>query len=235
MARLSKRAQVEALGWSFTAMPHFWEAGALWSDSRTGQQSTAHWDHKHLDGWTVTPPAGFPASPRRFDGRSVTPAVRWAYDQAMAPRLQPDLGGVAALVALMGEARRAGVVADGVDGGGAPPRPDAELLALCGEIMGADRIADEARSGAGPCPWTDKPGFQRVMGQMNEACRTKDRLMPRVIEVCAVTPAGIVAKARAVELLFDTSSGRRAAAVRALVADLVAVLGAGADAGQVAS
>ena len=236
MAKLSKRAQVEALGWTFKVIPRFWEAGALWHNSETGQQSPAHWDHKHPDGWTATPPAGFPAGPRRFDGSSVNPAVRWAYDQAMAPRLQPDLGGVAALVALMGDARRAGVVADGVDVGcSLPVRPDAELLALCGEIMGADRIADEARSGPGPCPWTDKPGFQRVMGQMNEACRTKDRLMPRVIEVCAATPAGIVAKARAVELLFDTSSGRRAAAVRALVADLVAVLGAGADAGQVAS
>ena len=235
MAKLSRRAQVEALGWSFTAIPHFWEAGALWSDSRTGQQSAAHWDHKHPDGWTATPPAGFPASPRRFDGRSVTPAVRWAYDQAMAPRLQPDLGGVAALVALMGEARRAGVVADGVDGGGAPPRPDAELLALCGEVMGADRIADEARSGHGVCAWTDKPGFQRVMERMNEACRTKDRLLPRVVEVRATTAAGVVAKALAIELLFDTSRGRRADAVRALVADLVAMLGTSADVGGVAS
>jgi len=74
-----------------------------------------------------------------------------------------------------------------------------------------------------------------VMGRMDEACRTKDRLLPRVVEVRATTAAGVVAKAQAIGLLFDTSSGRRAAAVRALVADLVAVLGAGADAGQVAS
>jgi len=233
MAKLSKRAQVEALGWTFTATPRFWAAGTLWHDPATGQQSPVYWDHKHPDAWTATPPAGFPASPRRFDGRSVTPAVRWAYDQAMAPRLQPDLGGVAALVALMGEARRAGVVADGVDGGGAPPRPDAELLALCGEVMGADRIADEARSGHGVCAWTDRPGFQRVMGRMDEACRTKDRLLPRVVEVRATTAAGVVAKAQAIGLLFDTSRGRRADAVRALVADLVAVLGAGA--GRVSS
>ncbi len=235
MAKLSKRAQVEALGWTFAAIPHFVAAGVLWHSPATGQHSPAHWDHKCPDGWTATPPAGFPASPQRFDGRSVTPAVRWAYDQAMAPRLQPDLGGVAALVALMGEARRAGVVADGMDGGGAPPRPDAELLALCGEIMGADRIADEARNGPGPCPWTDKPGFQRVMGRMSEACRTKNRLMPRVIEVRATTPAGVVAKAQAIGLLFDTSRGRRADAVRALVADLVAMLGTSADVGGVAS
>lgn len=235
MAKLSKRAQVEALGWSFAAIPHFWEAGALWTNSRTGQRSAAHWDHKHPDGWTATPPAGFPASPRRFDGGSVNLAVRWAYDQAMAPRLQPDLGGVAALVVLMGEARRVGVVADGVDGAGVPPRPDAELLALCREVMGANRIADEARSGRSPCPWTDKSGSQRAGERLGEACRTKDRLLPRVVEVRATTAAGVVAKALAIELLFDTSRGRRAVAVRALVADLVAVLQADANAGRVAS
>ncbi len=220
MAKLSKRAQVEVLGWTFTAIPRFYAAGALWTNSQTGQRNAAHWDHKNPDGWTATPPPGFSASPRRFDNRSPNLAVRWAYEQAMAPRLQPDLGGVAALVALMGEARRAGVVADGVDGGGAPPRPDAELLALCGEVMGADRIADEARSSPGPCPWTDKPGYQRAMGRMSEACRTKDRLLPRVVEVEATTIAGILAKA---------------GAVRSLLADLAAVLQADADAGRVAS
>ncbi len=112
MAKLSKRAQVEALGWTFVAIPRFFAAGALWHDPATGQQSAEHWDHKRPDGWTAAPPPGFPASPRRFDNSSPNLAVRWAYEQAMAPRLQPDLGGVAALVALMGEARRAGVVAD---------------------------------------------------------------------------------------------------------------------------
>ncbi len=235
MAKISKRAQVEALGWTFKAIPRFHAAGTMWTNSQTGQRNAAYWDHKHPDGWTAIPPPGYPASPRRFDNRSPNLAVCWAYEQAMAPRLQPDLGGVAALVALMGEARRAGVVAEGVDGGGAPPRPDAELLALCGEVMGADRIADEARSGPGPCPWTDRPGFQNVMGRMSEACRTKDRLLPRVVEVRATTAAGVVAKAQAIELLFDTSRGRRAEAVRALVADLVAVLQADANAGRVAS
>jgi len=234
MAKLSKRAQVEALGWTLTAIPRFWEAGVLWHCSETGRQSPERWDYKRPDGWTVTPPPGFPASPRRFDTSSPNPAVRWAYEQAMAPRLQPDLGGVAGLVALMGEARRAGVVADGTDVGCIlPVRPDAELLALCGEVMGAERIADEVLDGPGPCPWTNKPAHQIAMSTLGDACRTRDRLMPRVVEVQATTVAGVVAKARAIELLFATSRGRRADSVRALVADLVAVLQAGA--GGVAS
>ncbi len=204
MAKLSKRAQVEALGWTFTAIPRFHAAGTMWANSQTGQCNAAYWDHKHPDGWTATPPPGFPASPRRFDNHSPNLAVRWAYEQAMAPRLQPDLGGVAALVALMGEARRAGVVADGV------------------------------RSGSWPFPWEDKAGHQSASFMLGDACRTRDRLLPRVVEVRPTTAAGVVAKAQAIELLFDTSRGRRAEAVRALVADLVAVLQADVGVGGVA-
>ena len=235
MAKPSKRAQVEALGWTFKAVPRFWEAGRLWHDPRTGQQSPASWDHKHPDAWIATPPPGFPAGPRRFDTSSPNPAVRWAWDQAMVPRLQADLGGMAGLVALMGEARRAGVVAEGVDAGGVPSRPDAELLALCGEVMGADRIADGVRGGCWPSPWDNAAGFRSASDRVSEACRTRDRLLLRVVEVRATTAAGVAAKARAIELLFATSRGRRSAAVRALVADLVAVLGASADAGRVLS
>ena len=235
MAKLSKRAQVEALGWTFQAIPHFWAAGALWNNPRTGQRSPEHWDHKRPDGWTVTPPPGFPASPRRFDHRTPNLAVRWAYEQAMAPRLQPDLGGVAALVALMTEAQRAGVVADGGEAGeGAPPRPDAELLALCSEIMGAERVVDEFRSHAAPCPWTQKLAHQRAMSSFGEACQTRDRLLPRVVEVEAVTVAGLLAKAEAVGTLFDDKRGFKAEAVRSLLADLAAVLRAGVGAGEVA-
>ncbi len=238
MAKLSKRAQVEALGWTFTAGPHFWEAGTMWHCPETGRQSAASWDYKHPDGWTVTPPQGFPASPRRFDTTSPNPAVRWAYDQATAPRLQPDLGGVAGLVALMGEARRAGVVADGTDVGCIlPVRPDAELLALCGEMMGAGRLVDEFRTGPVPCPWTEKPAHECVMSSFSEACRTLDRLLPRVVEVPATTAAGVVAKARVIERAFGNSRGAKgkADAVRSLVADMVMLLGTSADVGGVAS
>ncbi len=236
MAKLSKRAQVEALGWTFTAIPRYWAAGVLWHDPTTGRESAASWDYKHPDGWTVTPPPGFPASPRRFDTSSPNPAVCWAYDQAMAPRFQPDLGGVAGLVALMGEARRAGIVADGTDAGCIlPVRPDAELLALCGEMMGAGRLVDEFRSGPVPCPWTEKPAHQRVMSSFSEACRTLDRLLPRVVEVPATTAAGLVAKAQVIERAFANSGGvkGKADAVRSLVADMVTLLRA--DAGGVAS
>lgn len=100
--RLSKRTQLDAMGWKFTAIPYHWHATAL---------RPAFDDYKHPAGWLVTPPDGHPVAARRFDNRSTIPAVRWAYDQAMAPC--PDaagLGGVAGLVALMGAARSSGVV-----------------------------------------------------------------------------------------------------------------------------
>ena len=235
-AKPTKRAQVEALGWTFTVVPSFWAAGALWGNPQTGERSPRHWDSMRPAAWIATPPPGFPASPRRFDGRSPNPAVRWAWEQATAPRLQPDLVGVAGLVALMGEAQRAGVVADCRGAGeGAPPRPDAELLALCGEVMSAERIAGDLRSGTWPCPWTDKAGHQRASSTLGEACRTRDRLLPRVVEVEAVSIAGLLAKAGAVGTLFADKRGLRAQAVRSLLADLAAVLRAGVGAGGVAS
>ena len=234
MAKLSKRAQVEALGWTFKVIPRFYAVGALWTNQRTGQRSPEYWDHKHPEGWTATPPPGFPASPRRFDHHNPNHAVRWAFEQAMAPRLQPDLGGVAALVALMGEAQRVGVVADGGEAGeGAPPRPDAELLALCGEVMGAERIVDDLRSGTWPFPWEDKVGHQRASSTLGEACQTRDRLLPRVVEVEATTVAGVLAKAEAIGVLFDDKRGFKAEAVRSLLANLAAVLRAGVGAGEV--
>ena len=235
-ARQSKRAQLVALGWSLTPIPQFKAAGACWCDPTTGEQSPPGWDHKRPAAWVATPPPGFPGNPRRFDSSSPNPAVRWAWQQATAPRLQPDIGGVAGLVALMTEARRAGVVADGgAAGEGVPPRPDAELLAICGEMVGADRIADDLRSGAWPCPWTDKAGHQRASSTLGEACRTRDRLLPRLVEVEAVTVAGLLAKAGAVGTLFDDKRGLRAEAVRSLLADLAAVLRAGVGAGEAAS
>ncbi len=221
----SKRARLVALGWAFVPIPRFWADGALWHDTATGRKSPESWDERNPVGWTAKPPPGFPADPRRFDTSSPNPAVRWAWDQAMAPRLKPELGGIAGLVALMGDARRSGIVADGADTDCAlPVRPDAELLALCREVMGAERIADDVLDGPMPDRWADRPTHQRTMARLSEACRTRDRLLPRVIEVEATTTAGVVAKARAIETLFSTSRGQRADAVRSLVADLVAVL-----------
>lgn len=231
MAKLSKRGQVEQLGWKITAIPYFWKEGSLWNDPLTGRKSVAFTDHDSPVGWIVSPPEGFPSTVRRFDGRSPNAAVRWAHEQATAPRLKQELGGVAALMALMGEARTSGMVADAVDEADAPPpRPDAELLNLCGEVMSADRLADMIREGQIPCAWKDKPGHTRAMAQLKEACLTQDRLRPQVVDLRATTAAGVLAKAQVIELLFVNSGGKRAAAVRALVADLVEVLGAGAGA-----
>ena len=142
MAALSKRKQVEALGWRFVAVPYFWEEGRLWHNSETGAQSPARYDYENPEAWIATPPAGSPMVERRFEGRSVNAAVRWAFDQEKAPRLDTDLTGVAALVALMGDARASGVMADVVDDMDYRSRPDAELLSLCLDAMAADRIAD---------------------------------------------------------------------------------------------
>ena len=70
---------------------------------------------------------------------------------------------------------------------------------------------------------------------MGEACRTRERLLPRVVEVEATTIAGLLAKAEAVGTLFDDKWGLRAEAMRSLLADLASVLKAGVGAGGVAS
>ena len=101
--------------------------------------------------------------------------------------------------------------------------------------MGAERIADDVLDGPMPDPWADRPAHQRVMARVSEACRTRDRLLPRVVEVEATTVAGILAKAEAVGTLFDDKRGLKAEAVRSLLADLAAVLRAGVGAAGVAS
>lgn len=226
MATLSKRKRVEALGWRFTPVPHFWPEGAVWHDSKTGEKSRAHHDYGWLDAWIATPPTGSPLVERRFEGRGVNAAVRWAYDQEKAPRLDADLTGVAALVALMGDARASGVVADVQDDMDARRRPDAELLSLCAEAIGANRIADQLRN-EWPDPWKERVAVSKSVSRISEAVRARDRLTPQVVGLSATTTAGVVAKAEVVAALFQNSGGLRSEAVRSLVDDLLAVLGAG--------
>lgn len=228
MAALSKRKQVEALGWQFAPVPTFWEEGRLWHDSQTGEKSPARHDYETPEAWIATPPAGSPLAERRFEGRGVNAAVRWAYDQEKAPRLDADLTGVAALVALMGDARASGVVADVQDDLDTRCRPDAELLSLCADAMGADRIADQLRNER-PDPWKERPAFSQSITRLSEAVRTRERLTPHIMALSATTTAGVIAKAEIVAVLFHNSSGLRSAAVRSLVDDLLAVLGAGPE------
>lgn len=108
MASLSKRKQVEALGWRFAAVPYFREEGRFWHNSKTGAKSPARYDYENPEAWIATPPPGSPMAERRFEGRGVNAAVRWAFDQEKAPRPDADLTGVAALAALMGDARAFG-------------------------------------------------------------------------------------------------------------------------------
>ncbi len=225
MATLSKRRQVEALGWRFAAVPYFWPEGAIWRNSETGAKSPARYDHENPEAWIATPPAGSPMVERRFEGRSVNAAVRWAFDQEKAPRLDADLGGLAALVALMGDARASGVVADVHDAMDGRHRPDAELLSLCSDALGAERVADRFRNEM-PDPWMERPAFAAAIGRVSEAVRTQERLAPQIVGLGATTKAGLAAKAEVVAGLFHRSSGLRSAAVRSLVDDLLAVLGA---------
>lgn len=228
MAKSSKRAQLEALGWKFAAIPYFWKEGSLWHDARTGRKSPAGYDYKNPAGWLVTPPSNNTCEPRRFEGRSPIPAVRWAYEQAMAPQLRSGLGGVAALVALMDEARASGLVADGAtDLLPMPQRPDAVLLSLCREALGCDRIAQDIRDGEQPCPWAERDAFRSSSNRLSAAVRAKDRLVTQIVELQATTPAGAVAKAQVVGTLFANSRGFRAEAVAALIEDLVSVFGGG--------
>jgi len=222
MARQTKLAQVEALGWKLTPIPRRVAPGAMWNDPKTGRMSASFDDYERPAGWIVTPPAERGLPPRRFNIASPIPAVRWAYDQAMTPL--PTVGsGVAGLALLMASAGKSGVVAEGVGDPPTPVRPDAELLHLCREIAGADRVADAQRASAVPC-W-EQPGTFKAMGdRLNEARRVRERLMPRVVELEATTPAGVLAKALAVVEMFNTS-GARARAVRVLVKDLERVLG----------
>lgn len=225
MAALSKRRQVEALGWRFAAVPYFWPEGALWHNTETGTKSPARYDYDHPEAWIATPPAGSPMAERRFEGRGVNAAVRWAFDQEKAPRLDADLTGVAALVALMGDARASGVVADVQDDMDCRRRPDAELLSLCNDALGAERAADRFRNET-PDPWTERPAFAASIKRVSEAVRTQERLTPQIVALSATTTAGLVAKAEVVVGLFQRSSGLRSEAVRSLVDDLLALLGA---------
>lgn len=69
MAALSKRRQVEALGWRFAAVPYFWEEGRLWHNSQTGEKSPARYDYDMPEAWIATPPAASLCVERRFECR----------------------------------------------------------------------------------------------------------------------------------------------------------------------
>ena len=72
--RTSKRVQVEALGWTFKAVPRFVAEGLI-SNSLTGWKCPAFHDYKHPEAWIVTPPPGHSAPIRRFDNASPHLAV----------------------------------------------------------------------------------------------------------------------------------------------------------------
>ena len=131
----TKTAQLRALGWNISPVPYLVPEGFLiFAD---GRKSAAYWTTNDPREWLVNPPEGHPVAPRKIEGRNS--AIRWAWTQATAPRLDPSLTGVASLAALASAAATSGKVMEGEDEAGlAPARPDAELIALCREAVAAD-------------------------------------------------------------------------------------------------
>lgn len=225
MAALSKRAQLELQGWKFTCVPRFWREGALGHNSQTGWKSPAHYDHKNPEAWIAVPPAGLRIAERRFDNRSATNAVRWAWGQARAPQPDPGLSGVAALAALMQAAQSSGVASD-IREETAPCalRPDAELISACREYLGCERIVSDLRDGA--VPSGESWDTLRTQGRLlSNAVREQNQLLAHVINLPAKTPEGVAMKARVIGVVFANTSGVRGAAVRSLMDDVAAVMG----------
>ena len=225
MAALSKRAQLELQGWKFTPVPRFWREGALGYNSETGWKSQAHYDHKTPDAWIAVPPAGRQLAERRFENRSPSMAVRWAWERNNAPQPDPDLSGVVGLTALMQAARSSGVISDFREQSSpCALRPDAELISACREYLGCDRIASDMREVTAD-PWEDRPAFRTQMDRLSDAVRERNRLLPQVLELPAKTHEGVAMKARVIGALFADKNGLRSAAVRSLTDDIAAVIG----------
>ncbi len=85
------------------------------------------------------------------------------------------------MAALMSAAGASGVVADHSHAGEpATVLPDAELLNLCREVVGCDRIANAERNGQARFETVE---IKNAMSRLNEACRTKARTLPRIVEM----------------------------------------------------
>lgn len=153
-------------------------------------------------------------------------AVRWAWERNSAPQPDPNLSGVASLMALMRAACSSGVISD-IREQTSPcaSRPDAELISACREYLGCDRIASDMRE-VTPDPFEDRPAFKTQMNRLSDAVRERDRLLPLVLDISAKTHEGIAMKARVIGALFADKSGIRGAAVRSLAVDVASVMGA---------
>jgi len=213
VAARTKLAQLREMGWNISPVPRLIPAGP---------SSEAFITTCGADEWLVNPPEGHPVAPRKVEGRNA--AIRWAWEQATAPRLDPSLSGVQSLAALASVAATSGKVMEGEDEAGlAPARPDAELIALCHEAMACERAVAAEREGRMD-RFNDPEGFRHRADRLHDAVREKDRLVPLIFEQDATTHAGLCAMAEVLRTLYEDSRGIRAAAVRSLVDDLLKVL-----------
>ena len=109
--RTSKRAQVEALGWTFKAVPVRRRGADKQQPHRVEKPGVPRLQTSgSVDRY---PAPGHTAPVRRFGNPSPHPAVRWAYQQATTPKI--EVTGVAALAALMASAGASGVMAEHSD------------------------------------------------------------------------------------------------------------------------
>ena len=220
MAVRSKTEQLREMGWNLSPVPYLVPEGMLIFED--GRKSAAYWTTKYAREWFVRPPEGHPVGPRKVEGRYT--AIRWAWAQATAPRLDASLAGVASLAALASAAATSGKVMEGEDEAGlAPVRPDAELIGLCREVMACERSAEATREGKLD-RWGDPEGYRRRADHLHDVVREKERLVPLIFEQEATTHEGLCAMAEVLRTLYKNTKGVRAAAVRSLVDDLLKVL-----------
>jgi hypothetical protein len=216
MAGRSKTDQLRTMGWKLSPVPRLIPAGP---------HSAAFVTTRGASEWLVNPPEGHPVAPRKVEGRNA--AIRWAWAQATAPRPDPSLSGVASLAALASAAATSGTVVEGEDETGlAPARPDAELIALCRDVVAADGAVEEQRAQY-PCPWSEKEAFKRQQARWRAAREERDQLLARISILPATTGAGVAAKAAALQPFLANRRGPQMAAVLKLLEEAVAVLGEG--------
>ncbi len=104
------------------------------------------------------------------------------------------------------------------------PRPDAELISLCREYLGSDRIASNMREDTA-CPWDDRQAFRAQTDRLSDAVREQNRLLPLMLEIPAKTREGVAMKARVIGAYFAGKNGLRSAAVCSMTDDIAAVMG----------
>jgi hypothetical protein len=191
--------------------------------------------------WVPTRKHGLPrlrlaTTPASVGSMTIPPPARSSGlgGQAQAKPLDNGLSDIAAIADLLQKARTTGVIADAADHAPASARPDGQLISLCREALGADRIAGRARADWLPPPIIDEKGvrlgdslaYKEHLRRLSEASRLKRQALEALIDLQAATLEGVVAKAKVLEAGPDRARSGKRALAQSLGADVLAVLGA---------